>query len=53
MVAGKIMSLWVCSSLSEVSWEGSAVLTDCLGKAWHAGHLLQLVGEASFPSPGT
>lgn len=46
------MSLWVCSSLSEVSWEGSAALTGCLGVAQRAGNLVQLVEEASFPSPG-
>jgi len=44
-VAGKIMSLWISSSISEVSWEGTAQGSGdliqpgkgCSGIAWELG----------------
>lgn len=47
-MAGKIMSLWIYSSILEVSWEGSAVLTGCLCTAQDSGDLVQLVKGTLF-----
>lgn len=51
-MAGKIMSLWIYSSISEVSWEGSAVLSGCLCMAQNSGDLVQLVKGTLFASLG-
>lgn len=51
-MAGKIMSLWIYSSISEVSWEGSAVLSGCLRRAQPSGELGQPVKGTSFSSLG-
>lgn len=51
-MAGKIMSLWIYSSISEVSWEGSAVLTGCLCTAQDSGDLVQLVKGTLFARLG-
>lgn len=51
-MAGKIMSLWIYSSISEVSGEGGAVLTGCLCTAQDSGDLVQPVKGTSFASLG-
>lgn len=51
-MAGKIMSLWIYSSILEVSWEGSAVLTGCLCMARGSGDLVQLGKGTLFASLG-
>lgn len=51
-MAGKIISLWIYSSISEVSWEGSAVLTGCLCTAQDSGDLVQLVKGTLFARLG-
>lgn len=40
-MAGKIMSLWIYSSILEVSWEGSVVLPECLCMAQDSEDLVQ------------
>lgn len=51
-MAGKIMSLWIYSSISEVSWEGGAVLTGCPRRAQRSGDLGQPVKGTSFSNLG-
>lgn len=51
-MAGKIMSLWIYSSISEVGWEGSAVLTGCLCAAQGSGDLVQPLRGTSLASLG-
>lgn len=51
-MAGKITSLWIYSSIVEVSWESSAVVTGCLCTAQDSEDLVQPEKRILFASLG-